>query len=145
MFMSTRVMKIGVGQRYEHHFTDDLESFFWLILWSVIGHVDVEGTHPTGIALRMLNLYSRRDLDFVAIKKELILSACRESGLIIHTLLDACKDGNAWAVHPTVVRLVQKLGLYFNTVYTEGSFAKQTPEVVFPIVVDHIMDTLKSL
>ncbi|CAE6521747.1 unnamed protein product [Rhizoctonia solani] len=31
-FMSARVLSVEVGTPYEHHFMDDLESFFWLIL-----------------------------------------------------------------------------------------------------------------
>ncbi|KAG9078380.1 hypothetical protein FS749_009579 [Ceratobasidium sp. UAMH 11750] len=30
-FMSLRVLRTPIGQRYEHSFMDDLESFFWLI------------------------------------------------------------------------------------------------------------------
>ncbi|KAG9118422.1 hypothetical protein FRC07_007074, partial [Ceratobasidium sp. 392] len=39
-FMSIRVLKTRIGTKYEHHFMDDLESFFWLILWCIAGHVD---------------------------------------------------------------------------------------------------------
>ncbi|KAG8737651.1 hypothetical protein FRC11_001908, partial [Ceratobasidium sp. 423] len=31
-FMSIRVLRVKLGARYDHHFMDDLESFFWLIL-----------------------------------------------------------------------------------------------------------------
>ncbi|CAE6529582.1 unnamed protein product [Rhizoctonia solani] len=39
-FMSIRVLLVELGTPYDHRFTDDLESFFWLIFWCVVQHVD---------------------------------------------------------------------------------------------------------
>jgi hypothetical protein len=53
--MSIRVLEVPLGQRYNHCFLDDLESFFWLILWSVAAHLEPGAHHPTRNALKMMN------------------------------------------------------------------------------------------
>ncbi|KAG9093108.1 hypothetical protein FRC07_011533 [Ceratobasidium sp. 392] len=144
-YMSTRVLNVGAGKLYEHHFMDDLESFFWLILWSIIEHVDVKGNQPNQYAQRVLWIFRQPDLEHIANKKIDMLEFCRGDGMAIYKLLVGCKEGNSWAVHPVAVPLIQKLGSYFDKVYTEGSHSKYSPEEAFPVVVGCIMDALEDL
>ncbi|KAG8732885.1 hypothetical protein FRC10_000544 [Ceratobasidium sp. 414] len=53
-YTSVRILKVKLGRRYEHHFIDDLKSFFWLIFVCVIEHVDSPGSQPTEDALELL-------------------------------------------------------------------------------------------
>ncbi|KAG9122897.1 hypothetical protein FRC07_000530 [Ceratobasidium sp. 392] len=60
-FMSVRILNMEIGQRYEHHFMDDLESFFWLILWCVVDHLDITGGQGTNTARELLRKLSDPD------------------------------------------------------------------------------------
>ncbi|EUC60476.1 WD40-repeat protein (notchless protein), related protein, putative [Rhizoctonia solani AG-3 Rhs1AP] len=60
-FMSIRVVKVSVGEKYHHSFLDDIESFFWLILWSTAAHLDPAAERPTAAAQSMLNLLNQED------------------------------------------------------------------------------------
>ncbi|KAG8727374.1 hypothetical protein FRC10_006147, partial [Ceratobasidium sp. 414] len=64
-FMSIRVLRVEIGSPYEHHFMDDLESFFWVILWGVAQHVDPDEV-VTRKALVILNQLDQSNLDSMA-------------------------------------------------------------------------------
>ncbi|CAE6407039.1 unnamed protein product [Rhizoctonia solani] len=52
-FMSTSALGSTFGKPYRHSYLDDLESFFWLIYLSAVGHVD-EG--------KRANIYQRKEV-----------------------------------------------------------------------------------
>ncbi|CAE6471877.1 unnamed protein product [Rhizoctonia solani] len=116
-FMSVRVLRISMGTPYEHHFMDDLESFFWLLLWCVVEHRDTSPENgiaidPTQKALGLLRLLDRPDSDLEAIagSKSMILMDCGNE--TIEATLEACK--NTWATDPAIMTVIQQLGLYFH-------------------------------
>ncbi|KAF8755470.1 other FunK1 protein kinase [Rhizoctonia solani] len=81
-FMSIRVLRVDIGTPYVHHFMDDLQSFFWLLLWCVVEHRDINdgknGTavQPTRKAEELLAKLDRADSDFGVLcdSKEAILT-----------------------------------------------------------------------
>ncbi|KAG8688335.1 hypothetical protein FRC09_012961 [Ceratobasidium sp. 395] len=97
-FMSYRVLKIPVGQRYEHSFMDDLESFFWVILWCVVEHVDANGNslkvaEQTQRAAPILNLLDQFKLENIASAKLAMLAGCLlDDGDDMKNTLASCKN-----------------------------------------------------
>ncbi|KAG8722510.1 hypothetical protein FRC09_006159 [Ceratobasidium sp. 395] len=140
-YMSTRVLQLEIGQEYEHHFMDDLESFFWLILWCVVEHLDSRKAKPSMVAYRLLDELSKPELRFIALTKVNVLRQCSKKGIKIRKTLAACT--NAWASDPAIVSVIVKLGSYFDDVNEEESLSEYTPDVVFPMFVGIILDALK--
>ncbi|KAG9120991.1 hypothetical protein FRC07_003249 [Ceratobasidium sp. 392] len=140
-FMSSRVLRVPIGQRYEHHFMDDLESFLWVLLWCVAEHTDVRGAKATDTAHALLNGFSQRDLNAVAFQKDSLLRACRKKGNSMRNTLSSFS--NAWAADPTIVSVILKLGSYLNEVEVE-ELSECIPDKVFPEVVDFFIGALKA-
>ncbi|KAG8722688.1 hypothetical protein FRC09_005867 [Ceratobasidium sp. 395] len=140
-YMSTRVLQLEIGQEYEHHFMDDMESFFWLILWCVVEHLDSREAKPSMVTYRLLDELSKPELRFIALTKVDVLRQCSKKGTKICKTLAACT--NAWASDPAIVSVIVKLGSYFDDVNDEESLSEYTSDVVFPMLVRTIMDALK--
>ncbi|KAG9076886.1 hypothetical protein FS749_011287 [Ceratobasidium sp. UAMH 11750] len=144
-FMSQRVLNVPSGQRYQHCFMDDLESFFWLILWCVVEHVDADSTNAESTeqaqgASQVLNLLDQSNLGVIAAKKGELLAACfRDDGAAMKSTLASCK--NTWATDPMIVKLILKLGVYFFGISHTKIFTYK-PAKVFPSIVKMIMDAL---
>ncbi|KAG8773530.1 hypothetical protein FRC12_002492 [Ceratobasidium sp. 428] len=147
-FMSYRVLKIPVGQRYEHSFMDDLESFFWVILWCVVEHVDANSNslkvaEQTQRAAPILNLLDQFKLENIAAAKLAMLAGCLlDDGDDMKSTLASCK--NSWAEDPIVVDLILKLGEYFSSI-SRKNIVDYKPVQVFPVVVKIITDTMERL
>ncbi|KAG9087787.1 hypothetical protein FS749_002647 [Ceratobasidium sp. UAMH 11750] len=141
-FMSARTLHIPVGQRYAHHFTDDLESFFWLMLWCVAEHVDSEDSQPTASALELLDSLNRANLNDIARTKSDLLSKCNRKGAWMREALELCN--NSWATDPAIIKVVLTLGNYFYGVFIDRSFLECTPSEVFPMVVEVLMNAINS-
>ncbi|KAG9124466.1 hypothetical protein FRC07_011541 [Ceratobasidium sp. 392] len=144
-YMSVRILGMSIGQQYEHHFMDDLESFFWLILWCVAEHIDVRGEDATDEAYDLLNKLSQHDLSSIADKKARLLMDCHfNDGEDMQEKLEALD--NAWATNPAIVSVILKLGCYFFGAFTsKKSLSKYQPDTAFPAVVKVIMDALEQL
>ncbi|KAG8785959.1 hypothetical protein FRC12_017023 [Ceratobasidium sp. 428] len=140
-FMSARILEMEVGQQYEHHFVDDLESFFWLILWCVVEHRDARGDKATPAAYELLDGLSQHKLSGIADKKGNLLRHCEKKGTKMRSKLAAC--GNRWAADPAVVTVILRLGSYFQDIYGEDSLSECMPDDVFPKFVGIITDALK--
>ncbi|KAG9114432.1 hypothetical protein FRC07_007666 [Ceratobasidium sp. 392] len=142
-FMSKRVLNVPIGQRYQHSFMDDLESFFWLILWCVVEHVDgprdgSEDTKRTQAAVWVLNLLDQSNLSNIAAQKGDLMADCiRDNGAAMKRTLVSCN--NSWAADPMIVKLILKLGIYFFGISYTKIF-KYKPTKVFPELVKMIMD-----
>ncbi|KAJ1301900.1 hypothetical protein OPQ81_000740 [Rhizoctonia solani] len=153
-FMSIRVLEVGVGKRYEHHFMDDLESFFWLILWCTVQHIDPrpdgnERNGPTETALTILHYLDRADSDFrtLAHSKRALLTQCSDGSEdeppSIVDILEECK--NSWANNATIVSVIVELGSYFNRLYSRRNrYSRCTPAAEFPKLVLIISSALES-
>ncbi|KAF8755605.1 other FunK1 protein kinase [Rhizoctonia solani] len=139
-FMSIRVLRVEIGTPYVHHFMDDLQSFFWLLLWCVVEHRDINddknGTavQPTRKAAGLLAKLDRADSDFDVLSdsKESILTGCK-TGRFQH-VLEAC--GNSWATNPIIIKTILRLGIYFLESAYDCNFSQYPPEKVFPEIVE---------
>ncbi|KAG9082985.1 hypothetical protein FRC06_004744 [Ceratobasidium sp. 370] len=141
-FMSSRVLRIPVGQPYKHHFLDDLESFFWLILWSAAAHLDPQVRKGTRAALHIINGLDQPNLEHICVYKNSLLSDCgRFAGKAIKKQLASW--GNAWAKDPMMVSTIVNLGSFFYGIDNDDlDNPDYEPDVVFPCVVDIIMKVL---
>ncbi|KAG9089377.1 hypothetical protein FS749_001386 [Ceratobasidium sp. UAMH 11750] len=140
-FMSLRVLRTPIGQRYEHSFMDDLESFFWLILWCVLERVEPSNTNP-GVDT-LLNLLDQPSLENITSKKSDFLAQCvRDGGEEMKDVLALCR--NSWATDPMVANLILEMGSYFNNI-TRKKIFDYTPVKVFPKIVKMITDALNRL
>jgi hypothetical protein len=139
--MSMRVLRVPSGQRYNHHFLDDLESFFWLILWSVVTHLDPGAGRPTQSALNMLNSLdiSYENADAAHTKRSLLDTCSRLGG---HEMLDELAlFQNTWASDPMVTSVIIRLGSYFHGI-DPRRIASYAPLDVFPFITKIFLDAL---
>ncbi|CCO35281.1 hypothetical protein BN14_09398 [Rhizoctonia solani AG-1 IB] len=149
-FMSARVLHIKQGKRYTHHFLDDLESFFWLLLWCVVEHRDTSPGNdetiidPTEEALDLLGSLDRADsqLKTISHSKESILTQCRR-GKFARTLQE-CK--NSWVTEPVIISVISQLGAYFFDAYNDDyPYLRYPPHIVFPTIVNVLTDSLEKI
>ncbi|KAB5587447.1 hypothetical protein CTheo_9115 [Ceratobasidium theobromae] len=139
-FMSLRVLEVTPGTPYYHSFLDDLESFFWLIFWCAMAHLDDDSRNPTQKAQKELDLMDQCDLDVLANWKGNKLSQCsRKSGRSMKNLLESF--GNGWASHRIFVNVIIGLGCFFSEVDYE-SLSETTPAAVFSRFVNIIINEL---
>ncbi|KAG8681589.1 hypothetical protein FRC08_015538, partial [Ceratobasidium sp. 394] len=141
-YMSVRVMEVGIGCRYHHHFMDDLESFFWLILWCVAEHVDGPDTKPTVGAQEVLDTLDQSNLIGIRTQKRTFMGYCAdEDGIQMETTLVSWN--NSWATHPAIAALIIELGTYFRNV-KRTKILLYTPPDVFPVIVDMIQRAINE-
>ncbi|KAG8697091.1 hypothetical protein FRC08_006745 [Ceratobasidium sp. 394] len=141
-FMSTRALHVVSGQHYPHHFTDDLESFFWLILWCVAEHVDSEDSQPTAGALGLLNSLNPPSLTDIATAKSCLLAKSSRKGLWMRDILASCN--NSWATDLAVIKIVLALGNYFYDIFIDLLSLECNPGEVFPTLVEVIMSAINA-
>ncbi|KAG8734873.1 hypothetical protein FRC10_011341 [Ceratobasidium sp. 414] len=142
-FMSVRVMEVGIGRRYQHHFMDDLESFFWLILWCVAEHVDGHGTKPTQEAQNILDRLDHPELDSISDRKRSVMTWCADDdGAGMEDRLASW--GNSWAKNSRIVALIVELGAYFQHV-KRRKLHTYTPSDVFPAIVEIILRAINQM
>ncbi|KAG8742974.1 hypothetical protein FRC10_000596 [Ceratobasidium sp. 414] len=134
---------VEIGSPYEHHFMDDLESFFWLIVWCVAQHVD-RGKTETEAASTVLNQLDRSSLDDMAapLKVGMLASCSRDGGSWMKTTLRAFE--NTWAADPGPIHVILELGKYFFDA-TPNRIFKYTPAETFSTIVKIILDGLAKL
>lgn len=139
--MSVRVLQTNIGVRYIHRFMDDLESFFWLLVWSVAGHLNSREKTASLQALQTLRKLDDDDLDDIASFKSMLLMQCSLNRG--RNMLDRLKSfENDWATHESVTSLVLTMGKYFyDEVYSDEDLIHD-PSVVFPKIVNMILDKL---
>lgn len=137
-FMSIRVSSIEPGMPYHHNYLDDLESFFWLILWSAAAHIDIDVDYPTNGAQYVLDSMDQDSLRALADWKRSHLSKCRSrNGGPMKELLKSFN--NKWASHPIFVNVILRLGVFFQRI-EDGEFPEETtPASMFSSVVDILM------
>ncbi|CUA77294.1 mRNA 3'-end-processing protein RNA14 [Cryptococcus neoformans var, neoformans JEC21] [Rhizoctonia solani] len=155
-FMSVRVSRVREGVTYEHNFIDDLESFFWVILWCVVEHMDYgsdengnENQRTEG-ALTILHQLDRVDSDLItmAYSKVRLLLSCTTSEdhpdySITHDL-QSCQ--NSWASNPVMIDVIRDLGAHFYKIVLErNSFSSYDPVTQFPTLIKIISQGLERL
>ncbi|KAG8729493.1 hypothetical protein FRC10_003860 [Ceratobasidium sp. 414] len=143
-FMSSRVLRVPIGQPYKHHLLDDLESFFWLILWSTAAHLDPQVHKGTSAALKIINGLDQPRLENISAHKRALLSDCdRSGGRSIRKQL--ASFGNAWAKDSMIVSVIVDLGSFFYKIEDDDlDNPDYEPDVVFPHVVDTILRALRA-
>ncbi|CAE6412270.1 hypothetical protein ACGC1H_005485 [Rhizoctonia solani] len=140
-FMSCCVLKVKAGIPYHHHFLDDIESFFWLILWSAAAHLDEGQERPTYEAQAMLNYLNQDDLHAMWGWKRGILLATLDPEQTEETLE---AFGNEWGSNPMLSRAICGLGSFLSGLITERSRQrfKGSPGDAFYQVVMIFLDAL---
>jgi hypothetical protein len=139
--MSARVSRVRLGRHYNHSFLDDLESFFWLILWSVAFHIDPGKNHHTKAARRVLRALDQSNGENLAINKQSLLMACScGTGNDMEQLLHGFR--NSWASDPAIISTIVGLGHFFCKVDMGYIRPGEPPTLVFPFVIRTIMDAL---
>lgn len=135
--MSIQVLQTEPGDPCDHSFMDDLESFFWLILWSVAAHLE-PGQHPTAAAQKTVNMLEQADLEQILTGKMAIFNECADDGVEIKKRL--LKFQHRWASNDKVSSLIHSMGKYFN----KARLRENSPTDAFPIVVDMIWEALQQ-
>jgi hypothetical protein len=139
--MSAQVSCVPRGKRYNHSFLDDLESFFWLILWSVAFHLDPGQTDYTNAARDVLWSLDRPDREDLMIEKQsLLMDCCHGTGDDMKQLLQGFD--NSWASDPAIISTIVGLGHFFCNVDMGYIRPGQPPTTVFPFVAGTIMGAL---
>ncbi|KAG9119588.1 hypothetical protein FRC07_005331 [Ceratobasidium sp. 392] len=141
-FMSTKVLNVKPGNRYKHGFIDDLESFFWVLFYTVVGRRNSITSHPDPAAMEILNKLDSESMAVVRWHKLEYLEDChRNPELMIGELR---KIENSWASDDTLIQLLVRLGSFF---YDEGEvrLTEMEPEYAFPTVVDLFIKALEHL
>lgn len=136
-FMSVRVLATKPGAPSDHNFMDDLESFFWLILWSVAAHLDPD-QDPTPAAQKTIGLLEQVDLEQMLVNKTFLLAECTDDGMEIKGRL--LQFENQWATNNKVSSLIHSMGKFFY----KARYREDNPINGFPTVVDMIYAALNE-
>jgi hypothetical protein len=140
--MSVRVLKVKSGTPYRHSYLDDLESFFWLILWCATAHTDSTNHYPTLKAQHMLTVLNYDNLRMMAIMKQGILTYCSQArGIEMCKMLDSF--ANTWALDPMIRSVILELGRFFHKTYDNPDESRSPPKD-FLNVVRTIQDALSA-
>lgn len=131
--MSIRSLAMKPGARDEYNFMDGLESFFWLILWSIAVHLDPD-QHLTSTAQTTIGLLEQVDLDRLAVYKKGLLFECTEDGEEMKERILGFE--NDWATNDRVSSLIISMGKFLS----EFRLKRYDPHTVFPQVVDMIWE-----
>lgn len=131
--MSIRVLGVRPGKPYAHSFLDDLESFFWVIVWSAAAHLDSDA-QTTDDAQIVLNSMSNCNLRLLMDWKLAQLSICYlAEGAMMVQRLDAFENG--WASDHIFTDVIVGLGGFFSNIYNSPKVLRR-PAEVFSQVVD---------
>ncbi|KEP51914.1 putative kinase domain protein [Rhizoctonia solani 123E] len=142
-FMSIHAIGVSVGEKYDHSFLDDIESFFWLILWSAAAHLDEGVQRRTAVAQSTLDLFNQHNQTGMATFKAGQLSYCLEDGFIMK--MDLRKLGNSWASHRLFSKVIVNFGALVYR-YNIAVLKKKNPSPVdvFPEVVRVFLNALSD-
>ncbi|KEP45003.1 putative kinase domain protein [Rhizoctonia solani 123E] len=140
-FMSISVLAVKAGMRYHHHYFDDLESFFWLMLWSVCAHLDDGKRHPSPRAQDLLNELNRGELYPMSVSKMGLLTIFMDMERAEDTLAEYA---NEWALDPMFLQVLTGMSsLLFRFTSTSGrKRAEGSPGTIFGKVVRIFLDAL---
>ncbi|CAE6415726.1 unnamed protein product [Rhizoctonia solani] len=142
-FMSVRVLKVSTGERYRHSFMDDLESFLWLIIWSVAAHLGDNQKGPTPAAQRILNKMNDDDpADICDWKTARLSDCCRQPRKMRESL---SSFGNGWGSSSMCQTTIIELGCFFDQAMdeTRDPQRENTPSSTIFAVVKILQDALK--
>ncbi|KAG9084170.1 hypothetical protein FS749_005429 [Ceratobasidium sp. UAMH 11750] len=142
MFAASRLLDLFIDRHVTYPFLDDLEPFFWLILWATVGHLDPQVRRRTSAALDILNGFDQSNVSNIRAHKEVLMLYChRFGGRKMRQKLTSW--GNAWASDPMVVSVIVDLGAFFLGIdYDDFDNPDYDPSVVFPRVVDIFIKAL---
>ncbi|KAG9103626.1 hypothetical protein FRC06_009284 [Ceratobasidium sp. 370] len=141
-FMSIGVLGVLPGERYEHTFMDDLESFFWVLLYTTLGHADPGVNGLNSAALRILDRLDHQDMHMVNMFKSGFLATCGSCPEAAAQMLRKAENG--WACDDNLVSAVVQLGSFFLD-DDDVPITEMGPAVAFPKVVDIILEALEKM
>ncbi|CUA68394.1 Presequence protease, mitochondrial [Rhizoctonia solani] len=143
-FYSIRVARMIMTPelKYQHHFYDDLESFFWVMLWTAISHVDSRGKERSESATRYLANFHQTDPSRLDIGwKEMILDDCLlRSGAKTIAMLDASK--NSWASSRLLQVAIVTFGFQIGALREEEQVSP--PAEVFDALISALEGVMKT-
>ncbi|QRV92496.1 kinase domain protein [Ceratobasidium sp. AG-Ba] len=141
-FMSINVLNVAPGEQYEHSFMDDLESFFWVLLYAMLGHADPPVKILNPAAVGMLDRLDDDDMSRVrAFKVECLVQCCRLPEEMIKKLRST---ENSWAYNEALSQALIRLGSFFCD-EDDTPLSQMTPADAFPKVVDIFIEALQEL
>ncbi|KAF8685430.1 other FunK1 protein kinase [Rhizoctonia solani] len=143
-FMATSVLSVQAGERYHHSFVYDLESFFWVIFWSVAAHLDKRGDNPTAGAQVVLNKMNRDEFSSIAEWKTTQLHYCAHNQSELIKILKGF--GNGWGSSLIFQNVILGLGRFFFSALNPETCQKleTSPGTTFLAVVSIIQNALKG-
>ncbi|KAG8708047.1 hypothetical protein FRC11_006855 [Ceratobasidium sp. 423] len=142
-FMSISVLEVDTGAPYHHHFFDDLESFFWLMLWSVAAHLDEGQRHPTPKAQKLLDMLNHDDLEIMSHCKRAIFSWVKDPDELEKNLNAYAND---WASDPMFFKAIMDMGAFLSSFIRTKDRMKleDSPGDAFAKVVGIFLGVLQS-
>ncbi|KAF8600837.1 hypothetical protein BDV93DRAFT_608423 [Ceratobasidium sp. AG-I] len=140
-FMSVGVLGTAPGVSCPHTFMDDLESFFWLLFWSVAAHLNPNTKSASPIAQETLHMLDNDHMETISAFKIKILRECSigQGDDIIDRLQSFEND---WADNRSVGWLILKMGSYFSAHADAKNRPPPEPVAAFPKIVNMIMKAL---
>ncbi|KAL5632404.1 hypothetical protein ACGC1H_005386 [Rhizoctonia solani] len=134
-FMSTYVLEVPAGQNYHHSFLDDMQSFYWLIYWSVAAHLDEGQKRPTPTAQGDLDSMNDSNLPNICSWKWRVLGYCSKRRALLARTLD--NFGNEWASSSMFRHVIFHLGALLDKTIDEDarpSFESSPGETISAVV-----------
>ncbi|CEL58530.1 hypothetical protein RSOLAG1IB_08622 [Rhizoctonia solani AG-1 IB] len=143
-FMAVKVLQVVPGNPYHHSLIYDLESFFWLILWSAAARLDNAESRPTIQAQEVLNHMNQHTLKLIWAWKMAHLGLCYQDPDDMKKRLGEL--GNSWGSNPLFQDVIIELGSFFSIALHPKTRAKLESEPGKTIleVVDIIRAVLES-
>lgn len=136
--MSVRVLRTKPGEQYNHGFMDDLESFFWLLVWSVAAHLDPEEP-ATDEALHTLHSLDSGYLGIMkSFKSDIFTDCSNDDGSAILTRVESF--GNSWATNDGILLLIFTMGNYFHSKVYSNNDSIHEPSSIFPEIIALIVN-----
>ncbi|QRW06614.1 Transposase family Tnp2 protein [Ceratobasidium sp. AG-Ba] len=141
-FMSVNVLSVQPGQHYEHTFMDDLESFFWVLLYTIVGHADSDTRELSSAAIGIIGPMDHEDESVVQKFKVSFITDCKESPEKVERTLYEVQ--NVWLSHRAVVSTLVQFGSFFVD-HGGALHYEAIPGEMFPQVVDMLVSVLKEM
>lgn len=136
--MAARILRVEIGMRYKHRFMDDLESFFWVILYIVAERIGPGKRAMTYGAQRVLKALNQNDWSLMGMLKASFLCDCvPKKGGGMEKLLKSFR--NDWASDPRIVSVILNMGRFF---FQNRATDHSDPSELLPRFVNIILDVL---
>ncbi|KAG9109429.1 hypothetical protein FRC07_008325 [Ceratobasidium sp. 392] len=138
-----KVLGAEAGERYQHSFMDDLESFFWVLFYTVVGHTNPGVQNLDPAAKKILDRLDDPSMDSVWRAKSFHLKRFHEHPEETTEKLRKLTN-NSWASDDILIQLLIRLGSFFYD-NEELELESMKPEEGFPKIVDMFIEALEKM